>query len=351
MSGYNHDIYISVTNITNHSFTVNGTFKCGSNSWNANGFTAYIYHSGNTAHQNTTIKIGSKGGSASFSHSYEVGTSTSARTYTCYAGADTSWSGQSVSTGNPVHTTVTVPATAPTVTTPPNVSNVSKSFNSSTNVATITWTNNGSGSGKPTANYVDVQVDDGSWTNIHSGSLVTSKTYTCSDNHKYKFRVNSYNSAGSSTHQETGAIYTKPAASGLSAIATKTGGVYFLQLNIDHSPVKWPYLSSGTEATNGISVTVNNLGWEGNTGQDGVNISASSSVNTALYTILHNLENGVYTQVQIICRQYNADYSLYTDTTYILTKVFAQPKIWIRIPDGATIKNIWLNCPAGYKPK
>lgn len=350
MAGYNHSIHVSVSNVSNSGFTVNGSITLGSNSYNANGFTCYVYYNGNTAHQNTTVKISSRGGSASWSHTYDVGTSTSARTFTCYAGADLSWSGQKADTGNPVSTTVTVPATAPSVTIPPNVSNVAKSFNASTNVATVTWTNNGSGASTPKSNYVDVQIDDSSWTNIYNGALQTSYSYTCSDNHKYKFRVNSYNSAGQSTHQETGIIYTKPAAASFNASSYKSGSAYILQLNIDNSNVNWPYLSSG-DANNTIICQANNLIWTGNTGDVGLSVSSTSSYNSELYTLLSNLYNGNYSKLIITCRQYNADYSLYTDSTYELTKVSLQPKIWIRIPDGATIKNIWLNCPAGYKPK
>lgn len=107
MAGYNHDLWISITEVSDSGFRVNGTVKLAPNSFNAEGFNCYTEANGQR--NNHTIKIPNKGGQASFSNYYNVGQAKDARTFTCKVGADLSWSSRPVDQGNPVSTTARVP--------------------------------------------------------------------------------------------------------------------------------------------------------------------------------------------------------------------------------------------------
>ena len=118
MAGYNADIWISTSEVTPVGFRVNGSIKLGKNSWNAAGFNCYTSVD-NVGRSNHTVKIPNKGGQASFSNYYSISLSYpesySERTFTCRVGADLSWSSNGADTGNPVTTTVRVPAGLHTV--------------------------------------------------------------------------------------------------------------------------------------------------------------------------------------------------------------------------------------------
>lgn len=136
--------------------------------------------------------------------------------------------------------TVSWQATIPAwdVQVPPVVTGVTATIDVN-NLATISWTNNGSGQNAPTSNYVDVQIDNGEWTNISKNSLITSTTYQCEDNHKYLFRVNSVNSAGQNTHQTSDVIYTKPAVpQRVSGSITKSAGKYHVNIDVNFENVR-----------------------------------------------------------------------------------------------------------------
>lgn len=107
--GWNHNFYISISDISSSGFRVNGTFQAGQNSYNAAGFNVYTSVDG-LGRNNHTAVISSKGGSYSFSDYYSVSEYKDASNYTCYVGGDLSWSGNTADSGNPVSTTATVPA-------------------------------------------------------------------------------------------------------------------------------------------------------------------------------------------------------------------------------------------------
>lgn len=138
--------------------------------------------------------------------------------------------------------TVSWQATIPAwdVQVPPVVTGVTATIDAN-NLVTVSWTNNGSGQNAPTSNYVDVKIDDDEWTNISKDSLITSTTYQCEDNHKYVFRVNSVNSAGQNTHQESNIIYTKPAVPQyVSGSIVKSAGKYHVKINVNFKNVRYP---------------------------------------------------------------------------------------------------------------
>ena len=137
--------------------------------------------------------------------------------------------------------TVSWQATIPAwdVQVPPVVTGVTATIDEN-NLVTISWTNNGSGQNAPTSNYVDVKIDEGEWTNISKDSLITSTTYQCEDNHKYVFRVNSVNSAGQNTHQESNIIYTKPAAPQyIYGSIVKSAGKYHVNIDVNFENVRY----------------------------------------------------------------------------------------------------------------
>lgn len=256
--------------------------------------------------------------------------SASARTLSVSAGCP-SWSNFDNSSAS---TTVNVPATPPSVTVPPIVTNQKAVLSGST--VTITWTNNGSGASNPTGNYVDVKIDNGNWKNILN-SKATSTTYSVSANHKYEFRVSSYNDAGQSTYQTTNTIYTAP----VTPITVNSVGVIYpsagsLKFSINRSDtsfpsskIDWQYSTDGGSSWSTTQTGANNV------------ISVSSSDST-LNSFIMGLKNN--NNCYIRTRVYNYDNSIVSSWSgAVKINAHLQPICYINIPDGATLKAIYIN--------
>lgn len=301
---------------TNNGYTysnVNETF------WTeCNGSRQYMYR---------TIPYGA---SFSWTHSYSVGNSTSARTLSVSAGGP-SWSNFDNSSAS---TTVNVPATPPSVTVPPIVTNQKAVLSGST--ITITWTNNGSGTSTPTSNYVDVKIDDDDWKNILN-KKATSTTYAVEANHRYQFRVNSYNSAGQSTHQSTNTIYTAPVTPTVVnpvGVILPSAGSFNFSINDSNTlypsnKVEWQYSTNGgsswstTHTASGNVISVS---------------SADSSLNSFIMGMKNN--NNCYVRARI----YNYDNSIVSNwSNAVKIAVHLQPICYVNIPSGASIKAIYIN--------
>ena len=301
---------------TNNGYTysnVNETF------WTeCNGSRQYMYR---------TIPYGA---SFSWTHSYSVGNSTSARTLSVSAGGP-SWSNFDNSSAS---TTVNVPATPPSVTVPPIVTNQKAVLSGST--VTITWTNNGSGTSTPTSNYVDVKIDDDDWKNILN-KKATSTTYAVEANHRYQFRVNSYNSAGQSTRQSTNTIYTAPVTPTVVnpvGVILPSAGSFNFSINDSNTlypsnKVEWQYSTNGgsswstTHTASGNVISVS---------------SADSSLNSFIMGMKNN--NNCYVRARI----YNYDNSIVSNwSNAVKIAVHLQPICYVNIPSGASIKAIYIN--------
>lgn len=301
---------------TNNGYTysnVNETF------WTeCNGSRQYMYR---------TIPYGA---SFSWTHSYSVGNSTSARTLSVSAGGP-SWSNFDNSSAS---TTVNVPATPPSVTVPPIVTNQKAVLSGST--VTITWTNNGSGTSTPTSNYVDVKIDNDDWKNILN-KKATSTTYAVEANHRYQFRVNSYNSAGQSTYQSTNTIYTAPVTPTVVnpvGVILPSAGSFNFSINDSNTlypsnKVEWQYSTNGgsswstTHTASGNVISVS---------------SADSSLNSFIMGMKNN--NNCYVRARI----YNYDNSIVSNwSNAVKIAVHLQPICYVNIPSGASIKAIYIN--------
>lgn len=301
---------------TNNGYTysnVNETF------WTeCNGSKQYMYR---------TIPYGA---SFSWTHSYNVGNSTSARTLSVSAGGP-SWSYFDNSSAS---TTVNVPATPPSVTVPPIVTNQKAVLSGST--VTITWTNNGSGTSTPTSNYVDVKIDNNDWKNILN-KKATSTTYAVEANHRYQFRVSSYNSAGQSTYQSTNTIYTAPVTPTVVnpvGVIFPSAGSFNFSINDSNTlypsnKVEWQYSTNGgsswstTHTASGNVISVS---------------SADSSLNSFIMGMKNN--NNCYVRARI----YNYDNSIVSNwSNAVKIAVHLQPIGYVNIPSGASIKAIYIN--------
>lgn len=301
---------------TNNGYTysnVNETF------WTeCNGSRQYMYR---------TIPYGA---SFSWTHSYSVGNSTSARTLSVSAGGP-SWSNFDNSSAS---TTVNVPATPPSVTSPPIVTNQKAVLSGST--VTITWTNNGSGTSTPTSNYVDVKIDNDDWKNILN-KKATSTTYAVEANHRYQFRVNSYNSAGQSMYQSTNTIYTAPVTPTVVnpvGVILPSAGSFNFSINDSNTlypsnKVEWQYSTNGgsswstTHTASGNVISVS---------------SADSSLNSFIMGMKNN--NNCYVRARI----YNYDNSIVSNwSNAVKIAVHLQPICYVNIPSGASIKAIYIN--------
>lgn len=319
--------YSVSANANQNTVNVTGTFTNNGATWSNETETFWTECNGQKQYMYRTIPSGA---SFSWTHSYNVGNSTSDRTYSVSAGGP-SWSNFDNSSAS---TTVHIPKTPPSVTTPPVVTNQKAVLSGST--ITISWTNNGSGTSTPISNYVDVKIDNNDWKNILN-KKATSVTYSVSPNHRYQFRVNSYNDAGQSAHQTTNIIYTEPSAPSIvNANATILPTVGNICFTIDNNSTNYPSKKNEWQYS-----TDKGSSWSAVQINEGTYVNQSSS-NQSLNSFIMGLKHNSNARVR--ARTYNADNSrTSTWSTAAAISTYAQPIAYINIPAGAKIKAVYIN--------
>lgn len=319
--------YSVSANANQNTVNVTGTFTNNGATWSNETETFWTECNGQKQYMYRTIPSGA---SFSWTHSYNVGNSTSDRTYSVSAGGP-SWSNFDNSSAS---TTVHIPKTPPSVTIPPVVTNQKAVLSGST--ITISWTNNGSGTSTPISNYVDVKIDNNDWKNILN-KKATSVTYSISPNHRYQFRVNSYNDAGQSAHQTTNIIYTEPSAPSIvNANATILPTVGNISFTIDNSSTNYPSKKNEWQYS-----TDKGSSWSAVQTNEGTFVNQSSS-NQSLNSFIMGLKHNSNARVRV--RTYNADNSrTSTWSTAAAISTYAQPIAYINIPAGAKIKAVYIN--------
>ena len=319
--------YSVSANANQNTVNVTGTFTNNGATWSNVTETFWTECNGQKQYMYRTIPSGA---SFSWTHSYNVGNSTSDRTYSVSAGGP-SWSNFDNSSAS---TTVHIPKTPPSVTTPPVVTNQKAVLSGST--ITISWTNNGSGTSTPISNYVDVKIDNNDWKNILN-KKATSVTYSVSPNHRYQFRVNSYNDAGQSAHQTTNIIYTEPSAPSIvNANATILPTVGNIGFTIDNNNTNYPSKKNEWQYS-----TDKGSSWSAVQINEGTFVNQSSS-NQSLNSFIMGLKHNSNARVR--ARTYNADNSrTSTWSTAAAISTYAQPIAYINIPAGAKIKAVYIN--------
>ena len=319
--------YSVSANANQNTVNVTGTFTNNGATWSNETETFWTECNGQKQYMYRTIPSGA---SFSWTHSYNVGNSTSDRTYSVSAGGP-SWSNFDNSSAS---TTVHIPKTPPSVTTPPVVTNQKAVLSGST--ITISWTNNGSGTSTPISNYVDVKIDNNDWKNILN-KKATSVTYSVSPNHRYQFRVNSYNDAGQSAHQTTNIIYTEPSAPSIvNANATILPTVGNIGFTIDNNNTNYPSKKNEWQYS-----TDKGSSWSAVQINEGTFVNQSSS-NQSLNSFIMGLKHNSNARVR--ARTYNADNSrTSTWSTAAAISTYAQPIAYINIPAGAKIKAVYIN--------
>lgn len=319
--------YSVSANANQNTVNVTGTFTNNGATWSNETETFWTECNGQKQYMYRTIPSGA---SFSWTHSYNVGNSTSDRTYSVSAGGP-SWSNFDNSSAS---TTVHIPKTPPSVTIPPVVTNQKAVLSGST--ITISWTNNGSGTSTPISNYVDVKIDNNDWKNILN-KKATSVTYSVSPNHRYQFRVNSYNDAGQSAHQTTNIIYTEPSAPSIvNANATILPTVCNISFTIDNSSTNYPSKKNEWQYS-----TDKGSSWSDVQTNEGTSVNQSSS-NQSLNSFLMGLKHNSNARVR--ARTYNVDNSrTSTWSTAAAISTYAQPIAYINIPAGAKIKAVYIN--------
>lgn len=119
--------------------------------------------------------------------------------------------------------TVNIPARPIAAPAAPTAASVSRISDTSTK---ISWSNNDT-AGEPWDNVIlQKSTNGGAWTTISSSisGSATSYTYATAANTKYRFRVASKNSEGTSAYDETGDIYTTPSVPVITAALTPITG-------------------------------------------------------------------------------------------------------------------------------
>lgn len=319
--------YSVSANANQNTVNVTGTFTNNGATWSNKTETFWTECNGQKQYMYRTIPSGA---SFSWTHSYNVGNSTSDRTYSVSAGGP-SWSHFDNSSAS---TTVYVPKTPPSVTIPPVVTNQKAVLSGST--ITISWTNNGSGTSTPISNYVDVKIDNNDWKNILN-KKATSVTYSVSPNHRYQFRVNSYNDAGQSAYQTTNIIYTEPSAPSIvNANATILPTVGNISFTIDNNNANYPSKKNEWQYS-----TDKGSSWSAVQINEGTSVNQNSS-NQSLNSFIMGLKHNSNARVR--ARTYNADNSrTSTWSTAAAISTYAQPIAYIDIPAGAKIKAVYIN--------
>lgn len=310
-----------------NTVNVTGTFTNNGYTYSNTNETFWTECNGSRQYMYRTIPYGA---SFSWTHSYSVGNSTSARTFSVSAGGP-SWSNFDNSSASG---SVSVPATPPSVTVPPVVTNQKAALSGS--LVTISWTNNGSGTSNPTGNCVDVKIDDEDWKNILN-QKTTSTTYTVTANHRYQFRVNSFNSAGQSAHQSTNTIYTAPVAPSVvnpSAVILPSAGSFNFTVNkastnYPSDKIEWQCSTDGGASWSSTQTTTGSV------------ISVSSS-DTSLNSFIMGMKNNSNCYVR--ARIYNYDNSIVSNwSTAVNIAVHLQPICLVNVPAGAKIKGVYIN--------
>lgn len=228
-----------------------------------------------------------------------------------------------------VNGSVTIPKIPCTA--PPSVSSLSGKCSSS-NVVSLSWTNNSTSTGTPTSNEIQVSVDGGSYTSLKSGSLFTSYSYTGAANHKYTFRVKEVNSYGSSGWVEK-TVYSVPTAPTISGLILYNNKIMFgYAAKGSYVSTNVVYQYSTNKSTWSTAKTV--------TAQSTITIDPSSDSTLSGYAANVKAGTGnLYFRVA----SYNSDGTLtsaYTTSAAMEYKV--QANIYVRIPDGSSMKAVYI---------
>ena len=181
-----------------------------------------------------------------------------------------------------------------------------------------------------------MKIDNDDWKNILN-TKATSTTYTVSANHRYQFRINSYNSAGQSAHQTTNTIYTEPPAPSIvnanATILPTAGNVGF---TIDNNNTNYPSKKNEWQYS-----TDKGSSWSTVQANEGTVVNHSSS-NSSLNSFIMGLKHNSNARVR--ARTYNADNSrASTWSSAAAISTYAQPIAYVNIPAGAKIKAIYIN--------
>lgn len=227
---------------------------------------------------------------------------------------------------------------------PPQITNLKLTRVSDTQLK-ATWTNNGSGTSAPSANFLDISANgDTSWPN-KLNALATSYTWDgTAANGQYQVRVNSYNSAGQNEHVYSNFVYTTPANISISnGTAMSNPNGYTLLFNINRSAIKYP--SDKID----FQYSTDNTNWKGPNGgantfysltsnSDSISISGTT-IDVQLKTALDGLKTGG--SVYIRARAYNKDNSLYSAYSSSNKLILSQQSlIYIWVPDNTNIANV-----------
>ena len=383
-------VSISASVSDSRYITVTGTFNNNHGSWNSSvPCSTSVDGVGSNSH---TLNI--QKNSPSWSDTYDVGTSYSARTYTCrvYCYQWGSFQGNTDAS-----TTVTVPAVARPASVPGSPSNVKAVFTapsaSGTGWITVSWTNNQPSSGGISANILQVNKDDTGWKDVSTSISGSSTSYQYKDgsnwkNGKYKFRVASKNSAGTSAYTESAVVYSgitapdlifgcwypkagatvaditnekmKNIVSMYNATATSTAAHWYVgkvtwkvgyakkdcgiagQGGTDEDGVFLPVAGGANNVETGSTTSIS-LSKEDNDGvYPGLLGAPTGGDDTMIYYDKDNLDNNTIF-VQCYVETPDGQNCIYSDWTP-LTRT---PQIWIN--SDADIKNIYLYSPSTTK--
>lgn len=227
---------------------------------------------------------------------------------------------------------------------PPQVSHLKLTRISDT-LLKATWTNNGSNTSAPSANFLDVNVNgDTSWPN-KLNTLATAYTWNgTAANGRYQVRVNSYNKAGQNNYVYSNIVYTTPAGpkSLSNAAVVLVNGSPDLGFNIDKGNTRYPSTKVDFQYSN------DNSTWRGSGGASGgvytVNTTSAialsaESMDSTLKSYINNMKNGG--KLYIRARVWNADNTLASGFSSGVSVTYnEQPQVYFWVPDGTNVANV-----------
>ena len=346
--------------ISKTGFTVVGRFHNNGSTWDASdGLVFSLWVGSKKIHTHREYIYQSNCKNVTISKWYDCGTSSSDRSFTIWMQWDDHGEFNYVDSWQ-AKTTVYVsaseyPAKAPT----------SVTATASGTEVTVTWAHGGSESSYQLSGFSISK--DGFATKTDVGAGARSTTFTGLDlNKAYTFEVRANGSVGNSNRVSSNTVYTQPEAptNVTASILALSDTAYNCSIKFDNTAIS---------PTNKIDVqySTNGTTWYGPNGStsavyslDGVqsceiNDASATVLDTTLKNIFKKMRtqavNGqTQSQLYFKVRVYNSGNTTHSDwnKTNAITKVNLIAKMYVRVPDGQKLKNVYFYTPdSTKKPK
>lgn len=346
--------------ISKTGFTVIGRFHNNGYTWDAsNGLDFSLWVDSEKIYTHTEYIYQSNCKNVTISKWYDCGASSSDRSFTIWMQWDDHGEFNYVDSWQ-ASTTVYISASVYSAKAP---TNVTATVTGTT--ATVTWAHGGNESSYPLRDFSVSK--DGFVTSTSVSAGARSTTFTDLDlNKAYTFEVRANGNAGNSSRVSSNTVYTQPEAptNVTASILSLSDTAYNCSIKFDNTAIS---------PTNNIDVQYSTNGetWYGPNGSTSavysLNGVQSCEINDASVTVLDTTLKNIFkkmrtqavngqaqSQLYFKVRVYNSGNTTHSDwaKTNATTKVSLITKMYVRIPDGQKLKNVYFyTSDSTKKPK